>query len=81
MDPLFICQSWPDVMRLCNDTFVRGQNDLCSLWMQVEGTQDQNKPAEACEALAALLPIVIKIEQKHLWFRRLQDAITKLLDL
>ena len=81
MNPLLVSQSRPDVMWLSHHTLVRSQDDLRSLWMQVEGTQDQNEPAEASETLDAFLPIIVKVEQEHLWLRGFEDPVAELLDL
>ena len=69
------------MVRLGNDTLVRSQDDLCSLRVQVKGTQDEDEPGKAGETLNALLPVVVKVEQKHLRFCSFQYAITELLDL
>ena len=81
MHPLLVGQCWPDMVRLRDHALVWRQDDLGSLWMQMEGSQDQDEPTEAGEALDALLPVIVEIEQKHLWLCRFQDAITKFLDL
>jgi len=51
MYPLLVGQSGPDVVRLSDDTLVRGQDNLGALRVQVQSSQDQNKPTEASEAL------------------------------
>ena len=63
MDPLLIGQRGPDVMWLGHDTLVWRQNNLSSLWVQMQGPQNQNEPTEACEAGLALLPVVIQVEE------------------
>lgn len=80
MHPLLVSESWPDVMWLGHHTLVRCQDDLRSLWMQVEGTQDQNEPAKASETLNTFLPVIVKVEQEHLRLRGFEDPIAELLD-
>ena len=46
----------------------------------MQSTQDKNEPAEAREALNTLLPVVIQVEQEHLWLRGFQNTVTELLN-
>lgn len=79
-DPLLICESWPDMMRLCNDGSLRHKNYLCSLRINVERSQDQNETTESCEALDSFKPIIVKVKQKHLWLCSFEDSIAKFLN-
>ena len=47
----------------------------------MKGPQNQNEPAEASEALNALLPVVVEVEKKHLWLGCLEDSITEFFNL
>ena len=46
----------------------------------MEGTQDQNEPAKASETLDTFLPVIVKVEQEHLWLCGFEDPVTELLD-
>ena len=81
MNPLFIRQCRPYMMRLRHDTFVWSEDYLRSLRVQMQCPKDQNQAAEASEALDALLPVIIEVEQKHLWLGRLENSISKFLNL
>ena len=62
VDPLFIGESGPNMVWLCHDWLVWSEDNLRSLWVQMQSTQDKNEPAEAREALNTLLPVVIQVE-------------------
>ena len=46
-DPLFIRQSWPDVMGLSDGGFVRLENNLGSVIVDMKCSQDEDKPGES----------------------------------
>lgn len=46
----------------------------------MERSEDQDQPTEASEALDRLLPVVIKVEKKHLGFRGFENTVTELLN-
>ena len=81
MNPLLVCERRPDVVRLSYHTLVWSEDDLRPLWVQMKSTQDKYKPTEACEALNTLLPVVVQVEEKHLWLGRFENPVAELLNL
>lgn len=54
---------------------------LCSVSIHVQGTKDEDKTRECRVRRDGLQPIIIQIEQYHLWFGCFQDHVSKLLYL
>eukprot|EP00958_Prasinococcus_capsulatus_P015981 scaffold1754_cov355-Prasinococcus_capsulatus_cf.AAC.3 len=81
LDPLLVRQVGPNMVRLCDDRLVRLQQHLALVVVYVQSAQDQYQPREGRVGGHRLQPVVVDIEQHHLWLRGLEDQVTKLLDL
>ncbi len=81
LDPLLISEAWPHMVRLCDDGLVWLQNHASLVHIHMEGTQDKDQPREGGVRRNGLQPVIIDVEQHHLWLCGLQDEITKLLNL
>lgn len=69
------------MVRLCDDGLVRLQDHACLVHIDMQGSQDEDEAGEGSVGGNGLQPVVINVEQHHLWLRSLQDQVTKLLDL
>mmetsp|Transcript_98960 Transcript_98960/g.262867 ORF Transcript_98960/g.262867 Transcript_98960/m.262867 type:complete len:658 (-) Transcript_98960:4864-6837(-) len=81
VDPLVVCEAWPDVVRLRHGRLVRLQDHLGAVRIHMQCAQDQDHAAERGVGRNRLQPVVVEVEQHHLWLRGFQDQITELLNL
>ena len=65
-------------MRLGGDRSLWHQNDLGPLWIDIQGSQNQDQSAECGEALDGLQPVVVQIEEQHLRLSRFEDSVSEL---
>lgn len=73
LDPLLVSEGWPHMVRLCDDGLVRLQNHACLVYIDVQGSQNEDKPGEGRVGGDGLEPVVVDVEQHHLRLCGLQD--------
>ena len=81
LDPVFVRQRRPDVVLLRDDGLVRAQHELRLVLVDVERSQDEHEPREGGVGRDGLQPLVVQVDEDHLWLRRPQDHVAQLLDL
>jgi len=69
------------MVRLCNNGLVRREDDLCTFWMQVQRSENEDESTECSKASNGFQPVVEQVEKKHLRLSCFEDAITQLFDL
>ena len=65
-------------MWLGDDRSLWHQDDLGPLWIDIQGSQNQDQSAEGRETLDGLQPVVIQIEEQHLRLSRFKDSVSEL---
>mmetsp|Transcript_39335 Transcript_39335/g.83813 ORF Transcript_39335/g.83813 Transcript_39335/m.83813 type:complete len:1257 (-) Transcript_39335:3240-7010(-) len=81
LDPLVISERRPHVMRLSHGGLVGLEDDLGSVGVDVQGSQDQDHSAECSVRGDGLEPVVVQVEENHLRLSSLQDKIAEFFDL
>mmetsp|Transcript_63487 Transcript_63487/g.174936 ORF Transcript_63487/g.174936 Transcript_63487/m.174936 type:complete len:276 (-) Transcript_63487:4603-5430(-) len=81
LDPLFVGQRWPDVVRLGHHRLIRPQDHLGAILRHVERAKDEDEARKGRVARDGLEPIVVNVEEHHLRLGRLEDQVAELLDL
>lgn len=81
LDPFFIRQGRPDVVRFGDGRLVGLENHLGPIIVDMHCTQDQNQTTERCVRRDCLQPIIVQVEQNHLRLCCFQYQVTKLLHL
>lgn len=69
------------MVRLSADGLVWLQNHASLVHIDVQGSQDEDEAGEGGVGGNGLQPVIIDVEQHHLWLRGLQNQVTKLLNL
>ena len=68
-------------MRLSDSGLVRFKDDLGSVSVHMQGSENENQTWEGRVGWDSLQPIIIQIKQYHLWFSGFQDHVSELLYL
>ena len=80
-DPFLVSKGGPDVMWFCDGCFVRFQADFRTIGVHVQRSKDKNQTRETGIRWDGLQPIVIQVEQHHLWFSSFQNQIAQFFNL
>ena len=78
--PLLIVQVGPDVSSFSHNCRVGSQHCSRSLLIDVERPKNKHKSREASKGLRRLLPVVVEVEEEHLWLGGFEDPISELLN-
>mmetsp|Transcript_59082 Transcript_59082/g.126987 ORF Transcript_59082/g.126987 Transcript_59082/m.126987 type:complete len:290 (-) Transcript_59082:3391-4260(-) len=69
MDPLIVREARPHVVRLCHRGLVRLQDDLGAVGIHMQRTKDEDHAAERSVGGDRLQPVIVEVEEDHLWLR------------
>lgn len=69
------------MVRLGDDGLVWLQDHASLVDIDMQGSQDEDEAGEGGVGGDGLQPVIIDVEQHHLWLCCLQDQVTKLLNL
>mmetsp|Transcript_39065 Transcript_39065/g.93686 ORF Transcript_39065/g.93686 Transcript_39065/m.93686 type:complete len:373 (-) Transcript_39065:1226-2344(-) len=81
LDPLLVRERRPDVVRLRDRRLVRAQDDLAALRVHVQRPQDEHQAREGRVRGNGVQPVVVQVEEQHLWLRGAQDEVAEALHL